>query len=61
MSVAERSRLELQAVRAWRKWGDGYAMFTRCDECGELTQCRGKTRRRMLCLACFDLGPEGER
>jgi hypothetical protein len=53
--------IERTAIRAWKAWGDGFAMFTRCAGCGELADCRGKRRSRMLCLACFDLGPEGER
>jgi hypothetical protein len=60
-AVEQRSTLERQAIRAWREWGDGYAMKTRCAECGRQRDCRGKRRKRMLCLECFDLGHEGER
>jgi hypothetical protein len=49
--------MEQQAIRAWRRWGDGFAMRTRCSGCGQFRHCRGKRRRRMLCLECFDLGP----
>ena len=58
--IAERTELEKAALRAWGKWGNGYMLYTRCGECGELRLCRGKRRRWMLCLGCFDLGPEGE-
>jgi hypothetical protein len=50
------SELELAARQAWREWGSAFAMFARCSSCGELRQCRGRRRRRMLCLECFDLG-----
>ncbi len=53
-----RSRLELAARLARREWGDGYAMRTRCSGCSEIRECRGRRRRRMLCLECFDLGRE---
>jgi hypothetical protein len=59
-AVEQRSSLERRAIRAWKVWGDGYAMNTRCAGCGRHRPCRGKRRRRMLCLECFDLGPEGE-
>jgi hypothetical protein len=52
------SELELAARLAWREWGSAFAMFTRCSSCGELRECRGRRRRRMLCLECFDLGAE---
>ena len=52
--------LERAVRRAWKRWGDGFAMFTRCAECGRMRNCRGRTRRRMLCLECFDFGREGE-
>jgi hypothetical protein len=61
MSTAQRSRLEREAIRAWKAWGDGYAMRTTCYRCRHRRDCRGKRRSRMLCLECFDLGPEGER
>jgi hypothetical protein len=50
--------LEAMARRLWAEWGDGFALFTRCDACGEMRQCRGKRRARMLCLECFDAGAE---
>jgi ribosomal protein S27E len=50
------SNLELQAVLEWRLWGSGYALHTRCDGCGEQKMCRGRKRRHMLCLECFDTG-----
>lgn len=52
--------VERQAKRAWEKWGAGYALFTACDRCCRRRYCRGKTRRHVICLECFDLGPEGE-
>lgn len=49
------ANLEKLARQLWHRWGDGYAMFTRCSECGELKQCRGRKRKYMVCLECFDL------
>ncbi|HEY7621703.1 MAG TPA: hypothetical protein VH834_18125 [Solirubrobacteraceae bacterium] len=51
--------IERTAIRFWKVWGSGYAMRTRCAGCGRQRDCRGITRRRMLCLECFDQGPEG--
>lgn len=48
--------LEQKAKMAWAKWGSAWAMYTRCTKCGEVVQCRGKSRKRMICLECFDLG-----
>jgi hypothetical protein len=31
----------------------GFALFTRCDGCGEQRHCKGKSREQMLCLDCF--------
>ena len=43
-----------QAVRqAWIGWGL-YAQWTRCDGCGAVKHCRARTRKRWLCLDCFD-------
>lgn len=50
------SDLEQKARAAWQKWGDGFALFTTCDGCGEIRNCRGKRRARMLCLDCWDGG-----
>jgi hypothetical protein len=47
---------ELVARLAWRRWGDAYAMVTRCSRCGELRERRGRRRRRMLHLEGFDVG-----
>jgi hypothetical protein len=52
--------LEWSAKQAWQAWGAAYALFTTCDRCGKRRYCRGKVRRYVLCLECFDLGPEGE-
>jgi hypothetical protein len=30
-----------------------WALYTACSGCGEMRHCRGKTRDRMVCLACF--------
>ena len=46
--------LEQQTVLAWKAWGFAYAMTTACSRCGEIKPCRGKARKRMLCLDCFD-------
>lgn len=48
------SQLERQAITAWRiqPWG----LHTECTACGRFTYCRGKTRARVKCLPCFDLG-----
>ena len=43
-----------QTAALWRSWGDGYALYTRCDGCGEVCHCRGVRRSLMLCLDCFD-------
>lgn len=48
--------LEQAAFSAWRSWGATWALFTRCAFCGEVTQCRGRSRQRMCCLGCFDQG-----
>jgi ribosomal protein S27E len=48
--------LERGARDAWHRWGDGYALYTRCDGCGNIAHCRGRTRDAVLCLTCFDLG-----
>jgi hypothetical protein len=48
--------LERAAVIAWQGSGS-WALFTTCTGCGRFTYCRGKTRARVLCLPCFDLGP----
>lgn len=55
MTLAERARI------AWLVWGDGWALHTRCDGCGEIHYCRGPERDRMLCLECFDLGVKPKR
>ena len=47
--------LEEQVRKEWKWWGTGFAMFTRCDNCGEVKNCRGKKRLFMLCMECFDL------
>jgi len=55
------SVIELQARIAWIEWGE-YAMYTRCEECGDSVYCRRRTRRgRWLCLVCFDISNEAER
>ncbi len=53
--------LERAAREAWAHWGEGYALFTRCDGCGEVVHCRGPKRERMLCLTCFDLGVKAKK
>ncbi len=53
--------LERAAREAWTRWGDGYALHTACDGCGEVAYCRGPLRERMLCLTCFDLGVKPNR
>ena len=50
------SRLELAATVAWKQWGDAFALITRCFHCNQIRPCRGKRRRRMVCLDCFDQG-----
>ena len=45
---------EQKAKQAWQAWGHNWAMFTICSDCKEMRQCRGKTKRRMLCLHCWD-------
>jgi hypothetical protein len=49
------TELERRAIAAWQvqPWG----LHTTCTGCGRFTYCRGKTRARVLCLPCFDLGP----
>lgn len=46
--------IEQQTTIAWKIWGHAYALFTRCSRCGEMKQCRGKNRGRMLCIDCWD-------
>ena len=48
--------LERAALAAWKTWGSGWSMFTACSSCGEMKNCRGATRSKMLCLDCFDQG-----
>jgi hypothetical protein len=51
----EMHQLEKAAIMAWRRSGM-WALFTVCTGCGRFTYCRGRTRDRVKCLACFDLG-----
>ncbi len=37
--------------RIWKALPE--AWYTTCARCGEFPYCHGKTRRRMICLACF--------
>jgi ribosomal protein S27E len=46
--------LEEKAKIAWKIWGENWCMTTRCNGCGEIKVCRGRTKRRMLCFVCFD-------
>jgi hypothetical protein len=46
--------LERLARDAWKRWGDGYALYTVCKRCGRVKHCRGRSRERMLCLDCWD-------
>jgi hypothetical protein len=50
------STIEENAAILWRRWGNGWALYTACSNCGEVRQCRGRRRARMLCLECFDQG-----
>jgi len=43
-------------VQDWKRWGDLWAMFTRCNGCREMKHCRGHRRAWMLCLDCFVAG-----
>lgn len=44
-----------RAVRAdWKRWGNGYSLFTTCSSCSAMAHCRGKLRAYVLCLDCFD-------
>jgi hypothetical protein len=52
--AAKLSALELATRQAWCEWGHAWAMFTTCSRCGQVQHCKGKSRERMLCLACFD-------
>lgn len=53
--MTQLSLAELAAGR-WRAWGCEWLLFTRCAGCGRQRVCRGKLRRRLLCLECYDLG-----
>ncbi len=37
--------------RIWKALPE--ACYTTCACCGEIVYCHGRSRRRMLCLACF--------
>jgi hypothetical protein len=48
--------IEEKAKLAWQIWGHNWCMNTVCHGCGEYKVCRGKTKRKMLCLSCWDQG-----
>ena len=48
--------LEDAARLAWQKWGHNWCFNGQCSGCGEQKIVRGKTKRRLLCLECFDKG-----